>query len=377
MKTEVNAVFLFIAELAGSFVAGSGDVNDKINSGMCCYINNDLHLLDLNDEEDRKDLHENMWLERLYAELDVYFKIHESLKDEAKKLSRGLSVQTTVSYRKEGFKWFVPLELDASASMLQYMGILLNDKRLMEMTNVIGDTLEDPWKLDGMPRKMLKTAATPMLYGSAKQAHELWQDAGIEYTPEHVKMYSDEMADGAFGVANLLKEFIINNASLKPEMEVKIWNDKFNVSCNRFRYVGDKTKAYKAWDSIDKRYNIVLHTDTVKVPDLDRFRRYTMTLLIHNLDSQVMNVVMEKAMEKYGWAIPIHDAALVSPAAAADVREWYAEELYKIWENRDVILKDYFKSIGITSAAKAQWDMLKSKVVQHEGELVVNRMALK
>ena len=47
--------------------------------------------------------------------------------------------------------------------MLQYMGILLNDKRLMEMTNVIGDTLQDPWKLEGMSRLMLKTAATPML----------------------------------------------------------------------------------------------------------------------------------------------------------------------------------------------------------------------
>lgn len=278
MKSEVNAVLLFVAELAGCFKPGSGDVNDKIEAGARSYITNELHELDLTDEEDRKDLHENMWLERLYAELDVYFKIPDSVKD--KTVVRGLSVYTTASYRKAGFKWTVPLELDASASMLQYMGLLLNDKRLMEMTNVIGDTLQDPWKLEGMPRKMLKTAATPMLYGSAKQAHELWQDAGIEYTPEHIKLYAEEMAGGAFGVANLLKEFIINNATPRPEMEVKIWTDEFSINCNRFRYVGEKTKAYKAWDSIDKRYNIVLHTDTVKVPDLDRFKRYFMTLLI-------------------------------------------------------------------------------------------------
>lgn len=86
---------------------------------------------------------------------------------------------------------------------------------------------------------------------------------------------------------------------------------------------------------------------------------------------------MEKVMTKYGWAIPIHDAAIVSPAAAADVREWYAEELYKIWKDRDQILKDYFKSIGITTAAQNQWETVKSKVVQYEGDLVVNRMALK
>lgn len=47
--------------------------------------------------------------------------------------------------------------------MLQIIGILTNDKRLMEMTNVIGDTLQDPWKLEGMNRNMLKKALTPML----------------------------------------------------------------------------------------------------------------------------------------------------------------------------------------------------------------------
>jgi hypothetical protein len=48
-------------------------------------------------------------------------------------------------------------------AMLQYEGLLTGDKRLLEMTNVIGETLEDPWKLEGMSRKMLKKAATPML----------------------------------------------------------------------------------------------------------------------------------------------------------------------------------------------------------------------
>lgn len=262
-------------------------------------------------------------------------------------------------------------------AMLQYMGILLGDKRLMEMTNVIGDTLQDPWKLEGMPRKKLKCAATPMLYGSSRACHELWQSNKLEYTAEDIELYSKEMTGGAFGVANLLKEFIINNCNPKAEMKVKIWNEEFTISCNRFRNVGERTKAYKIWDSIDGRYNIVLHTDTKRVPDLEQFRRYFMTLLIHNLDSQVANTVMTKVMAKYGWGIPIHDAFLVSPAAAADVRKWYAEELMKIYLDRYTILTNYFNSIGITGAAKSQWQDLQAKIVWADENLEINHMALK
>ena len=156
MRKECEAVFLFIAELTGSFVAGSGTKEDKINCGEQDYITSNLHELDLSTEEGRKDLHENMWLERLYNELDEYFSIS------AIRSLRAMTI-AAAAYRTETYKWSVPLELDASASLLQYMGVLLNDKRLMEMTNVIGDTLEDPWKLEGMSRLMLKTAATPML----------------------------------------------------------------------------------------------------------------------------------------------------------------------------------------------------------------------
>ena len=371
MRTECEAVFLFIAELTGSFKAGSGTVEDKVACGEHDYITGHLPELDLSDEEDRKDLHEVIWLERLYAELDQYFRLPQ-----ADGMMRFLALDTK-AYRDDTYEWSVPIELDASASMLQYEGILLGDKRLMEMTNVIGTTLEDPWKLEGMGRKMLKTAATPMLYGSSQTCYTLWQNAGIEYTKDDIELYTKEMADGPFGLANLLKEFIINNSSPKTEMRVQIGEEKFDISCNRYRNVGEKTKAYKAWDSIDRKYNIVLHTDTKKVPDLKQFKRYFMTLLVHNLDSQVADEVIGKVMDKYGWGIPIHDAFLVSPAAAADVRKWYAEELTKIYENREEILRNYFKSIGITGAAIEQWETLKSKIVPLEGEFKASPMALK
>lgn len=68
-------------------------------------------------------------------------------------------------------------------------------------------------------------------------------------------------------------------------------------------------------------------------------------------------------MEKYGFCIDIHDAFLVSPIAAADVRKWYAECMDEIYENRTGILNNYFRSIGITSAAQAAWENLQKKVV--------------
>ena len=261
--------------------------------------------------------------------------------------------------------------------MLQYMGLLLNDSRLMEMTNIIGDTLQDPWKLDGMSRLMLKTAATPMLYASSQTCGELWKNAKLEYNAEHVKLYTEEMASGPFGLANMFKDFIVNNCNPKATVDVVIGNSKFEVSCNRFRNVGEKTKAYKIWDSVDKRYNTVLHTDTKKVPDLEQFRRYFVTLLIHHLDSVVMDNICVKVMEKHDFCIPIHDAAIVSPAAAADVREWYVEELESIHTNRKEILSSFFASIGISSAATEQWEQVKNKVVPFEGEFKASGMALK
>lgn len=372
MKSEVNAVYLFIAELTGSFTPSSGTEADKIGCGQLDYINSNFPTVDLDNENDRKDLHEVMWLERLYNELDTYYSIPSVGSDDDR-----LTAVMSGRYRTESYKWTVPIELDATSSMCQYIGILLNDERLMNMTNVVGDTLEDAWKVDGMDRLKLKKALTPMLYGSAKPCWELWQQNKIEYNKEDIELLQHELAGGPFGLANLFKEFIINNCNMKPNMDVVIGDNRFNINCNRFRNVGERTKAYKIWDSIKKQYNIVLHTDTKRVPDLEQFRRFTVTLLIHNLDSVVMNNIMKKVMKKYNWGIPIHDAALVSPAAAKDVRTWYAEELEDIHRNRKSILAKFFKSIGISNAAKGQWETLQRKIVPFEGDLKVNPMALK
>lgn len=362
MRTEVEAIMLFIAELTGSFVAGSGNKEDKIRCGEQDYREGNVHVLDLSTEEGRKDLHENMWLERLYNELDLYFDIFVGDKQ-----LRAIALNVG-TYREAGFKWSVPLELDATSSMCQIIGILLNDKRLMEMTNVIGDTLEDAWKVDGIGRNKLKCVMTPKLYGSSQTAEGLWKKNKMSYTDKDSELVNRELLNGAFGLANSFKDFIINNCTPKATMEISIGDDKFGISCNKFRNVGEKTRAYKIWDSIDEQYNILLHTDTKKVADLEQFRLYMMTLLVHNIDSQIMDKLVESLMDKYGWGISIHDAVVCSPAAASDVRTWYNEELLNLHTNREHILKGFFRSVGINATHSEEWAKVKSKVVPFTGD---------
>lgn len=205
----------------------------------------------------------------------------------------------------------------------------------------------------------------------------MWKQAKIKYTAKDVELYNNQMSSGPLGLVNMFKDFLIHNCTPTTDMNIHIGEEKFDIKCNRFRNVGEKTKAYKIWDSIDERYNVVLHTDTKKVPDLEQFRVYFPTLLVHNLDSKAMDTVSSKVMGKYGWMIPIHDAAVISPAAAADTRKWYGEELDYIHKNRKSILENFFSSIGVTSAAKEQWDAIMAKVVPFEGELKTGAMALK
>lgn len=86
-EAGAQAIYLFIAELHG-FKKGS--VIDKEIFGLLCYQQHKVHDLDLSKEEDRKQLYENIWLERLYNELDNF-------------------------YSTDCYEWKVPIELDASA----------------------------------------------------------------------------------------------------------------------------------------------------------------------------------------------------------------------------------------------------------------------
>lgn len=365
----LHAVFLFIAELLG-LKEPTEDL--KAKAGMTAYLNNSLVSLDYSIEDDRKDAHENIWLTRMYAKLDEVFGFTGLVGPILKGRNPNL-----YELDRKSIKWDIPIELDASASMLQYIGILLNDYRLLDITNVLGDTLKDPWSYEGVPRASFKAVATPRLYGSSRASHELLSSKAIKFTLAELSAINAELSSGALGLADQFKELIINYCKPRETMQVKVFNEEFTIECNRYKHIGERTIQYDIYDTETKAVRRIQHTTTKSVPDLEQFRRYFMTLLVHNLDSQVADKVIGKVMAKYGWGIDIHDAFIVHPNAAKDVRAWYAECIEDIYANRKQILSDYFNSIGISGEAQAQWSTIQSMVVPVQGAFKCNPMALK
>jgi len=352
----IRDIFLFVAELNGY---KAGTVTGKYRFGAQCYLEHTLPSADTTTEEGRKDLHEIIWLERIYKALDAQSAMPLPLvnilkrKGDIKSLLRNLDLSKS---------WDVPIELDASASMLGYIGCLLGDARLLEETNMHGTALSDPWQR-GMNRTMFKHAATPLLYGSSRSCENLWKSKKHKYTDKDVTLFINELNRGSLGVAVALKDLIISYCKLQPEMAINVAGEKFNIECNRYRNVGEETKTYTIYDSVDRLLRTIHHTTTKKVPDLEQFRRFTVTCLIHNLDSQVANKVTQSVIERYGWCLDIHDAFLVHPSAAKYCRARYAQEMQCIYDNRKQILADYFASIGIGPEAQASWNALQAKVV--------------
>lgn len=350
-ETAIEAVYMFIGELLGYRI---GTVSGKIEFGK------EAHKARKLPELDDETLHEVIWLERLYNELD----------------SLALHKLTVGSH--EGYHWSVPIELDASASMLGYIGALLGDKRLLEMVNMAGpqDQLNDPWHIEGLPRKHVKTVFTPRLYGSSQLARVLWDNKKLEYTPEMLTHINGIMRSGAFGVADAFKEFVIGHCNPKAEMKIRIWEDTFTIKCNHYKNLGDVHVSYDIYDSLTGSVRRITHTKTKAVPDLERFRTYFQTLLVHNLDSQVANRVAEAVMEEFKFCIDVHDAFIVSPVAAKFVRAKYAQEMDDLHSHREYILQDYFRSIGITGAALGAWDRV-TKMVEPIGEFTCRGVVLK
>ncbi|MHB8098051.1 MAG: hypothetical protein ACYDD5_00495 [Sulfuricurvum sp.] len=260
--------------------------------------------------------------------------------------------------------------------MLAYIGALLGDERLLSMTNAHGTDLTDPWEFPGIPRTQFKHAATPMLYGSSKPCHDLWQAKGHKYTLDQVKAFNAELSSGPLGLANAFKDFLITNCKPQAQMEVHLFNERFTIECNRFRNVGETTKVYAIYDTDNNAIRTIHHTDTVRVPDLEQFRRYFVTLAIHGLDSQVADKVMAKVMAKYSWGMDIHDAFIINPEAAEDTRLWYAAEIDNIYANRKTILANYFTSIGIGPEAQSKWNKVQS-MVHPVTDFVCSPMTLK
>lgn len=388
--SHLEPVYLFIAELIG---AKQKSMALKALEGKRCYEARELHNLDLvthqfvdqekqkeekkRAEHDRKELHENIWLERLYDELDRYNEFKTSFyqsnfkyKIITQRLSRARVEKSIAKIENEikefieanpvtGFNWTVPIELDCTASMLQIQGALLNHLPFLEKTNCFGSELQDIWTVPGIPRKMFKDAATPMLYGSSQSVKALWVANKHNFTKEQLALANKELTKGTFAVAKLFKDFIIKNVKPKETMKVKIWGQEFTIKCNRYKHKGDYKVRYNIFDSASNKVKTIWHMHTQNIPDLEQFRRFFVTLICHHLDSRIMDFICRNI----NWIIPIHDASIISPIDAPETRELYCGQINKIHAERQTILSEFFESIGIDSSSAMDWKRVKDAII--------------
>ena len=300
---DYESVYQAIAELFGY---RGKNADDKTEYGYTKYKNNEL--------PDIKDLHERIWVERIYDNLT-----HPQ-------------------------QWEVPIELDALASQIQVLGCLLNNHTFMDETNLIHpEVFKDIWTVDYCPRNHVKKALTPVLYGSNKKPKELWDKHKFEYTQIMLNKISADIAIGKYADASRFKDFVINNVQPRVKMQVRIFNEEFFIECNRFKWEETKKIDYFIYHTKQQKIKKVSR-QVHMVPDTNQFKRYFQTLLVHNLDSQIANHVCTRM----GWVIPNHDAFTVHPNDAWLVRKAYLEKLTEIYYNRKEILRNYFDSIGIT-----------------------------
>ena len=377
--------YLFIAEILGY---KNGNVAGKVNFGRRAYFNK--RLLDLDLPNDLDDLYENIFLERMYSELDTVLLMSNWKKTAAIARFRAGTLTMTDAAKKietfNGARWFVPAEIDASASILMIEGLLLNHKPFLNRTNVIGGTIQDAWGHETITNRLQFKSIMRICYGSSQKPADMWQGMGIEYNITEVKAFEDELSHGELAVADKFKNFLIQNSRMIENMTISVMNDTFDIKCNKYYNVGDVTSKFDFYDTYTHSIRRIHNTDTIKKPDLKRFRVSTPTTLVHCLDSQVADNTTNHIFDMYGWILPIHDALILDVEAIDDAKDIYCSgktddepSLEKIHRTRNTILGKYFTSIGISSTKVKDWKQQVASFVQpYKGKrLKVNRIALK
>lgn len=346
---HLPAVYLAIAELLGTKTTSK---MKKVQAGKSAYDNRTKLELDPDSEEDRKEWHQNMWLTRLYRELDKYH------------IAKDANIR---------FYWSVPVECDATASMIMLTGALLGDENYLTLTNAYGDELHDFWSVPNISRQVMKKVGTPKGYGSSKTPKQLLDNSKTAYTAEELQLVTEETTVGRLALMNIFKDFIINNVQPKEIMTVQIKDESFTIQCNRYKNVGDRHVDYILYDTAEEALRLITHTKTHSEADLVAFKRYFVTLLIHNLDSQIA----DKLCGKLSWVIDIHDAFIISPCEVAMCKQEFGVQLKEIYDRRNEILANYFTSINIEPAVIAhEWHKVCAKVKPIK-EWNYNDMALK
>ena len=300
-----DAVAMFISELAG---VKASSAQDRLVLGY--------DLLDSKAIPDGLHLWEQIWLQRIY----------ENWSDQS--------------------NWLVPIELDATASAVQFLSVLLNDHALMEQVNLIYDgILHDFWASTDLPREHMKRYLTPHIYGSQASARDLWMKNHLQVTPELLAIAKRvENLPHVRGIF-LLKNHILENMAMpQPEMNVNIGTESFTVHCTRF-VPSRRVEFVRVYKPINDKIgvDIPIRVPNLKEPDLESFKRFFPSCLIHNLDSQVANQICRRL----DWVIPNHDAWIISPNDGLKLRLWYVSLLHrKVYAQRHSILARYLASIG-------------------------------
>lgn len=295
-KQGRDNVFTFIARLNGS------KKRNAIQEGKDCY-------------EQRKfpGTYEDLWLKRIYNALDE---------------------------NKE--YWNIPVYIDATASVMQIVGALLGNKEYLRLTNVIADetdNINDIWKQKGVDRTLLKKVLTQTIYGSSKSVEDIVASLGKRHSGSAVRKLN-ECLNGLFKSAYTFGSKIIEGVTPEPRMTVTINNEQIEIICNKIKY---KQTIPVAIPVYIRKYKIIrLYKRTKEVADLENFRRYFVTLLIHNLDSQIADTVCNNL----DWVIPIHDAFIIHPNDVLKTKHVYSLAIKDIYKNRISILNNYLKSIG-------------------------------
>jgi len=333
--------YLFISEIVNGF---DGNIARKSFKGLMAYNNRKFHDLDLSTEDGIDELFENIWLERLYNELDM-------IKANPKHLI------TT------------PLEVDFGASNMTIIGLLLNHQDYVDHTNYM-------WKIDGLSKLHVKSAQTPYVFGSSASPQSLWKKNKLEYTDEQVKIILREQTTGKFAFANRLKDIIIGECNPTPIMNLVVGHERCIVECNKTKNVGETKKQYVVLDSTTEKFKIIHHTNTHKTPDLVQFKRYFMTGLIHQIDPQILDNICLNM----DWILPIHDAGIVTWSGASTMRKLAKREMEDIRANGDSIVFNYLKSINLSAKGWKQYAKLKADIKLaniNNGEFRISEYLLK
>jgi len=322
-------IYLFIAELLGN---KRQTWSNKALSGLVSYYNREL------PDITNKHLHEYIWLDRIYRKLDTLF-------------SKGI------------VEWDIPIEIDMTASIAGITGILFNDERLMDKTNILySNNIQDFWHIEGVVRDGVKAIGTPIGYGSSKSFKELLKTKSIELDKQQLRQVTEEFRSGAFSIIKQSKDFWSRNANITtPSYEVTIWNETFTVEVNKFKSAGTELTAHLCYDTQSNSIKpMVMHTP-ITIPDYARFKTYFTTGLIHNLDSKLLDNTLQQCTGDP--VIGIHDAILCLPTSVA--REEYIKQLEQLREDRWTVLSNYKKSLNISGTkAEVQWAKLLSSVQQ-------------